>query len=167
MTVSGRAVAYLAAGLTILAAPAVAQQRSARSLFAEGCGGCHGLEGRSVSNLVPDLDGQVGHFLCTPTGRAYLGRLPNVAFFPASDAQVAEILNYVAFTLGGPSAPKTARPYTAVEVARLRADPLTATDLFTQRRRVVDELVTRCSAPDSLHDYKRKGAAAALGGDTR
>jgi hypothetical protein len=124
-------------------------------LFLEGCGGCHGLEGSSVSNLVPDLKDQVGAFLCLPEGRAYLGRLPNVAFSPSKDAQLAQILNYVVFTMGGTSAPAAAKPYTAAEVGRLRRQPLTVVDLASQRRRIVEDAIAKCGAPDALRAYKR------------
>ncbi|WP_374574438.1 cytochrome c [Phenylobacterium sp.] len=154
----GLAVAAVLGLAALAAGSAHAQTRSPKSQFLERCGGCHGLEGKSVSNLVPDLKDQVGYFMCTPDGRAYLGRLPNVAFSQVSDAELAEILNYVVFTVGGSSAPPHAKPYTAAEAGRLRKAPLTATDLIEQRKRIVDDVIARCDAPDSLRDYKR-GAA--------
>lgn len=145
----------LAASAVAAVTPAQAQPRSAKSQFLERCGGCHGLEGESVAALVPSLKGQVGYFMCTPEGRAYLGRLPNVAFSQVPDAELAEILNYVVFTVGGSSAPSHAKPYTAAEAGRLRKAPLTATDLVEQRTRIVEDVIAQCGAPDSLRDYKR------------
>src|SRR5437763_1681667 len=59
------------------------------------CGGCHGINGHSSDAAVPSLKGQVDAFLCLPAGREYIVRLPNVAFAPLSDAQLAELMNFV------------------------------------------------------------------------
>ena len=70
------------------------------------CGGCHGLNGISNSTLVPSLKGLVGYYLYLPEGRAYLPRLPNVAFSTLSDEQLAAVLNYMVFDLGAGSGPR-------------------------------------------------------------
>jgi hypothetical protein len=121
--------------------------------FLLGCGGCHGLEGVSNSQIVPDLKNQVGHFLNLPEGRRYLARLPNVAFSTNSDAELAGLLNYAVFTLGGASVPKGAKPYTAREVAELRKQPLTEAALFQYRRSMVETLIADYQAPGSLRRY--------------
>ena len=64
-----------------------------------------GVQGLSNPNLVPSLQGLVGYFLELPEGRAYLSRLPNVAFSTLSDERLAAVLNYMVFALGGTSAP--------------------------------------------------------------
>ena len=67
------------------------------------------------------LRDRVGYFMCTPEGRDYLIRLPNVAYSAITDNQeLADMMNFVVFGLGGASAPKGAKPFTAAEVARLR-----------------------------------------------
>ena len=83
------------------------------SRYLESCGGCHGLTGSSAKREIPELKGHVGRFACTAEGRAYIGRLPNVAFANLSDQNLAEAMNYMVFTLGGTSAPKGAKPYSA------------------------------------------------------
>ncbi|WP_226632888.1 c-type cytochrome [Novosphingobium profundi] len=129
--------------------------RSARSNFVERCGGCHGLEGRSVARNVPDLAGRAGFFLCTPESRSFAGRLPNVMFARLSDEDLADVLNYVMFDLGETATSRLAKPYTSQEVATYRANPLSVTDLHAKRREVVGEMVARCQAPQAMLDYNR------------
>jgi mono/diheme cytochrome c family protein len=124
-----------------------------RSNYLLGCGGCHGEQGVSNSKLVPDLRSQVGYFLAEPEGRSYIARLPNVAFNTSSDQDLADVLNYVIFSFGGASTPKDSRPYTAVEVAELRRHPLTEVSLLDYRNHLVDTLITRHGAPQTLRYY--------------
>ena len=121
-----------------------------------GCGGCHGEQGVSNSKLVPDLRDQVGYFLAVPNGRQYLARLPNVAFYAASDADVAEILNYMVFTLAGASTPKNTKPYTAAEVGALRKHPLTEVSLIDYRNKLIDSLLAQHLAPETLRSYSAR-----------
>jgi hypothetical protein len=118
-----------------------------------GCGGCHGYHGVSNSVLVPTLKGLVGYFLDTPEGRAYLGRLPNIAFADMDNEKLAAVLNYTVFEIGGSSAPAGAKPYSASEVGQLRRQPLTEVALFSYRRQIVDSLINRHDAPLALRDY--------------
>ena len=104
------------------------------------CAGCHGLEGVSNSERVPDLKDRVGRFLAVSQGRDYLVRLPNVAFSQTTDQELSDILNYVVFSLGGDSAPRGARPYTASEISPLRKRPLNEVSLIQVRRSLVREL---------------------------
>jgi len=123
---------------------------SPRATYLGRCGGCHGVDGHSADGLVPDLKDSAGYFLCDDATRAYAARLPNVAFSQISDADLAAMLNYVMFDLGGKSAPAGAQAYTADEMGRLRRQPLTIPDLKAYRRAVVAEAITRCRAPDHL-----------------
>jgi mono/diheme cytochrome c family protein len=114
------------------------------------CGGCHGFRGTSNPTLVPSLKGLAGYFLYLPEGRAYLARLPNVAFSTLSDEQLADVLNYVVFDLGAGSAPPGSQPYGAAEVGRWRRQPLTEVSLSIYRGRLVETLIDRNQAPASL-----------------
>ena len=89
------------AGLPALLHAEMTQIPTARGNYLLSCGGCHGLDGVSNSNLVPDLKDQVGFFLNLPEGRDYVVRLPNVAFSITTDEALTGLLNYVVFTLGG------------------------------------------------------------------
>ena len=117
------------------------------------CGGCHGVEGVSNPTLVPQLRGQVGYFLATRRGREYLVRLPNVAFCAVSDAELADIVNYTVFTIGGHGVPVNAKPYTASEVGALRKAPLNEVSLIDYRRTLVEDLIAHHGAPLSLRMY--------------
>lgn len=118
-----------------------------------GCGGCHGIDGVSNARLVPQLRGQVGYFLNTRQGREYLVRLPNVAFYTASDEELAQILNYMVSAFGGEGLPAKFKAYTAAEVARLRKAPLNEVSLVEYRNALVDDLIAHHGAPESLRVY--------------
>jgi mono/diheme cytochrome c family protein len=118
-----------------------------------GCGGCHGIDGVSNARLVPQLRGQVGYFMTTQTGREYLVRVPNVAFYTVSNEELAQMLNYMVFTIGRDGVPADAKPYTAREVAKLRKSPLTEVSLVDYRNRLVEDLIAHHGAPSSLRTY--------------
>ena len=125
----------------------------AHSAYLLGCGGCHGEQGVSNSKLVPDLRDQVGYFLNVPDGRGYLVRLPNVAFYTASDAELANILNYMVFTIAGSSTPARTKPFTAAEVGSLRKHPLNEVSLLAFRNQLIDTLTAKHRAAESLRVY--------------
>jgi len=142
-----------AAALLMLAAVSARAGEAGRRPYLMGCVGCHGEAGVTISQKVPDLKDQIGYFLHLPEGRAYLVRLPNVAFAPISDGELAEMMNYMVFTLGGASAPKDAKPYTAAEVGKLRKQPLTEVPLFQYRSEIVERLIADYQAPEGLRLY--------------
>lgn len=122
--------------------------------YLERCGGCHGIQGHSAPREVPRLRGQVGYFLCLPDARAYLVRLPSVATSPLSDEELAALLNFVVFDLGGaPAKRAVATPYTPEEVGVLRKQPLNEVSLAGYREAIVTRLIDQCGAPSSLREY--------------
>lgn len=125
----------------------------AQSDYLLSCGGCHGENGISNARRVPPLRAQVGFYLATPEGRAYLIRLPNVAFAALSDRELAAVLNFTVFRLGEGSVPADAAPYTIAEVRHWRSRPLNEVSLAAYRGRLVDELVAKHRAPLSLREY--------------
>lgn len=123
----------------------------AQSDFVEQCAGCHGVRGSSIPAHLPELKDRVGYFMCTPESRAYLLRLPNVAHSRLTDnAQLADLMNYVVFVLGGKSAPPGTKPFTAEEVAHERQFPLTSGSLIGERTRLAKDAIRKCGAPQSL-----------------
>ncbi len=134
------------------AAPTV-QFRPPQRDYILACGGCHGLNGISNAALVPSLKGLVGYYLYLPEGRAYLPRLPNVAFSTLNDEQLAAVLNYMVFDIGAGSAPAGARAYGSAEVGRWRKQPLTEVTLSEYRRRLVETLINEYHAPAALRGY--------------
>jgi mono/diheme cytochrome c family protein len=131
----------------------IEQFSGARGDYLLNCGGCHGFGGISNARLVPSLKDLVGYYLRTPEGRAYLPRLPNVAFSTLSDQKLAAVLNYVVFEIGGNSAPAGAKPYGAGEVGRWRKQPLTEVVLSQYRLQLVETLINEHQAPAELRVY--------------
>lgn len=119
--------------------------------YVEQCAGCHGVQGKSAPADLPELRNRVGYFMCTPQTRAYLIRLPNIAHSRILDnAQLADMLNFVVFGLGGTSAPKGSRPFSADEVARERKLALVSVSLKAERAKHVEAAIRHCGAPASL-----------------
>jgi hypothetical protein len=148
-----RFLVFLLALLAGAASSALAQHpehMSPRSNYLERCGGCHGVDGRAFAPTVPDLKDKVGWFLCDPAGRDYVSRLPNIVFSHLTDDELAAMMNYALFDLGGSSTPKSAKPFTGREMGEVRRRPWTVTDLEAHRAQVVRTLVAHCGAPDAL-----------------
>jgi hypothetical protein len=158
--VKGLAAAIVFSGLVlgafspVLAAPALPELTTPQSDYVEHCSGCHGMQGNSAPAEIPVLRDRVGYFMCTKEGRDYLIRLPNVAYSAITDNQeLAEMMNFVVFGLGGRSAPKGAKPFTAAEVAKLRARALATQSLIEVRAEIVGKMVGTCAAPQSMKFY--------------
>lgn len=129
----------------------IADPVAAEADYVENCGGCHGVRGLSAPALVPQLRDRVGYFLCTPEARAYLIRLPNVAHSRIKDnQQLADLVNFMIFGLGGASTPSDTRPFTADEVAYERQFALSSASLKGERARFVESAIRKCDAPASL-----------------
>jgi hypothetical protein len=153
-----------ASALPALAAPTLPELTGPQSDYVEHCSGCHGMQGNSAPADIPVLRDRVGYFMCTREGRDYLIRLPNVAYSAIGDNQeLADMMNFVVFGLGGASAPKGTKPFTAVEVARLRGRALATQSLIAARAEVVDKMVGSCAAPQSMkffYDGQNNGQLA-------
>jgi len=125
-----------------------------QSDYVEHCSGCHGMQGNSAPAEIPVLRDRVGYFMCTKEGREYLIRLPNVAYSAIADNQeLADMMNFVVFGLGGASAPTDAKPFTAAEVARLRTRALATQSLIAARAEIVGKMMGRCRVPKSMNDF--------------
>ncbi len=142
---------FISLGFVLLTAAAPLSPE--RSSYLEGCGGCHGIDGQSYAPKVPDLTRQAGYFLCTPEGRRYILRLPNVAFSHLDNAQLAATMNYVVFTLGEGTAPAGAKPITEAEIAAVRGTPIDDPDLLRVRAGIVAGILRACPAARGLLAY--------------
>ena len=113
------------------------------------CRGCHGVDARGSENGAPDMVGIVSQFLHSEEGRAFLGRVPGVAFVDLPDQDVAELLNWLTQTFDRQHVPANFRPYTAQEVSRLRQDPLIS-KAFSTRAEILQQLRSSAAgAPNS------------------
>ncbi|MED5609174.1 cytochrome C [Pseudomonas sp. JH-2] len=91
------------------------------------CAGCHLSDGAgSKSNDVPRMLGFVGNFLKVDGGRQFLVRVPGMSMSALSDAQLADMLNWLLREDGmaGKSMPADYEPYTAEEVAGIRHETM-------------------------------------------
>lgn len=147
----GASAAPVEPPLTVAPPPYPDEMNLPQSNYVEHCGGCHGIQGDAAPANLPTLRGRVGWFMCTPEARSYLMRLPNVARSRIADNQdLAELLNFMVFGLGGASVPKGAKPFTATEVERERQFPYNSVSLIKTRADVVDRVIKQCGAPASL-----------------
>lgn len=88
------------------------------------CQGCHRPDGTGSDGTAPSLANTVARFLSVPGGREYLGRVPGVATSPLSNADLAEVLNWMLWRFDKGHLPMDFKPYSADELGRLRASPL-------------------------------------------
>ncbi|CAL94873.1 cytochrome c4 [Azoarcus olearius] len=140
----GRGVpALLASALLCTALSAAAgsdDAGKARYQFILNCAGCHQADGSGArSGGVPTLRGQMGHFLKTPEGRAFLVQVPGTSNSALSNADIARMLNWMAAAFSAATLPPDFQPYTEAEVSALRANKLT--DVSGARRAIVARLV--------------------------
>ena len=106
------------------------------------CAGCHLGNGMgSPANDTPRMAGFVGNFLKVPGGREFLVRVPGMSQSALDNAQLADLLNWLmrADGMAGKSTPADYQPYSAEEVAALRAKtmlnlPGTRAELIQQMR---------------------------------
>jgi len=165
---AGLAGILFVSSLPAFAAPALPEQTilpeltGPQSDYVEHCSGCHGMQGNSAPAEIPVLRDRVGYFMCTKEGREYLIRLPNVAYSAITDNQeLADMMNFVVFGLGGNSAPKDAKPFAAAEVAKLRTRALATQSLIAARAEVVDGMFGHCAVPQSMKFFYNEQDQAA------
>jgi len=107
------------------AAPAgVGDARRAWQNWTMNCQGCHRVDGTGSAGTSPSLAGTVAKFVWVPGGREYLGRVPGVATSPLSNADLAEVVNWMLWRFDKEHLPSTFQPFTAAEIGQLRTQPL-------------------------------------------
>lgn len=117
-----RALAVLIAALS-MASTALAGGSPAE-LYTLNCWGCHKPRAEGIPGTVPRLANSMADFLHVPGGREYLVEVPGVAASTLSDAEIAEVLNWLLFTFNKAEMPADFKPYTAAEIARDRPHQL-------------------------------------------
>ena len=97
-------------------------ERTPTTNYVLKCIGCHLQDGSGLPSAgIPDFVGKVGVFAGLPEGRAYLLHVPGVIGSSLTDREIADLLNYVMDVYAGESLPDPYRPFSADEVATLRA----------------------------------------------
>src|SRR5271166_4853433 len=118
-----------------VATPALASS-AGQKLFASNCAVCHQVDGRGIAAFYPPLAESIGAYVALPQGRAYLvhvvsfGMMGPVAVHgqsydglmqpwpQLSDADLAEVLNYVLASFNGDLLPRGFVPVSAAEAPR-------------------------------------------------
>ena len=97
----------------------VAAAEDARVLYLLHCQGCHLADGSGRPGAVPSLIG-VARFATLPAGRAYLVGVPGSAQAPLTNAELAEVLNWMLAEFGPADVAARLALFSAAEVARHR-----------------------------------------------
>ena len=118
-------LALLTATLLLPATGMADGDRSARLQYILHCAGCHQADGHGAPDSgVPDMRGQLGHFLKLPEGRAFLVKVPGTSNSALSNREVTRLLNWMVRSFSAPTLPADFAPYTEAEVTALRSAPL-------------------------------------------
>jgi cytochrome c2 len=106
------------------AAGGIAQASDPAMLYMLNCQGCHQADGSGRPGYVPELRHSVARFLTVPEGRSYLGRVPGTSQSLLGDQERADVLNWIVHTFDPEHVPRGFQPYTPVEMAAYREDPI-------------------------------------------
>jgi len=153
-----RVVCYCVGVACMLAtAIAVADPHEAgKAAFESSCAVCHQASGAGNPALAPPLLSYPGRYATTPAGRKQLAmtllyglygdvvvedkhynfKMPS--FLQLDDDVIAETLNYVVFELA--HAPTSTAPFTAADVAAVRAQPSSGAEVRAHRTEVLQAL---------------------------
>tara|TARA_B110001452_G_C15186384_1_gene412086 strand:+ start:599 stop:1024 length:426 start_codon:yes stop_codon:yes gene_type:complete len=93
----------------------------AQANYMLNCQGCHLPDGSGLPGSVPSMRGFVAEFLKVPGGRDFLVQVPGSANAPLSDAELAELLNWILTTMSSEELGDDFDYYTTDEVSLARA----------------------------------------------
>jgi mono/diheme cytochrome c family protein len=117
-----RALACLAACLLACAAHAESTLQRGHANYVLHCSGCHLPDGSGKPAAgIPDMRVTIPRFLATAAGRAFLVQVPGTSGSDLTDAQIAELMNWMLPALTGR---QDIAPFTPQEVTRYRNDRL-------------------------------------------
>ncbi len=97
---------------------------AARINYIMHCQGCHLADGSATPGKVPALKQDVGRFLQVEGGREFLIQVPGTSQSALTDAEVADVLNWILKNFSGDELPYDFTPYTTLEITQFR-QPLT------------------------------------------
>lgn len=100
---------------------AYAGDERARINYMLNCQGCHLADASGLAGEVPRLKNFVGYFLHSGEGREFLIRVPGVATASLPDDELAELMNWLLETYSSEQLPEFFEPFSADEIAALRA----------------------------------------------
>ncbi|HZO23381.1 MAG TPA: hypothetical protein VFB37_12835 [Steroidobacteraceae bacterium] len=117
-----RVLTFCAVLLGSVSYPAIAYEPAVNYMLQ--CMGCHAPKGEGEPGRVPSLRDTLVPFASIADGRKFLVQVPGAAQSTLSDAELAELLNWMIQTLSTAPPSGTLAHYTAAEVARYRRTPL-------------------------------------------
>jgi len=113
------------------------------------CMGCHGADGMGAAGRIPSFPGSIGRFMRLPEGRAYLMHVPGASNSVLSDAELADVLNWLLIRFDADDLPADVDWFTADDLSRGRRPALTA--VRAERQTIVARLAASGAAPPT--DY--------------
>ena len=116
----------------LFAVAAVATDNSAPVNYMLHCQGCHLPGGIGHPGIVPNMRNQVGLFLQSRDGRAFLVQVPGVAQSSLDDAQLAALMNWMLPEFDPIHVEPDFEKFTAAEISEYRLIPMTG---MSERRR--------------------------------
>ena len=126
-----RAMALLLGSSTLMCGNVRAFEPSVNYML--HCMGCHTPDGRGEPGHVPSVRNTLVPLASTPEGRKFLVQVPGSAQSRLSDAQLAEVLNWMIAHLSASPAPAELKKFTGTEVGAYRHTPLAAVAAARQR----------------------------------
>lgn len=135
MSRAGTALALAVAAVAGYCASVAAAGNPPEINYMLHCQGCHLPGGIGHPGIVPKMQGEVGAFLDSAAGRAYLVQVPGAAQSSLDDAELAAVLNWMLPTFDQRVKTDFTR-FTAEEVARYRKTQLT--NVSSLRRKILD-----------------------------
>jgi mono/diheme cytochrome c family protein len=129
---------HVAALCAVLLPAGAAAAPSLLATYTLHCSGCHGTLGAGVPEKgIPNL-ADAGLYAGTPEGRTYLAQVPGISQSRLDDETAARMLNYVLRRFSAANLPAGFRPYTAAELAVLRAHK--ASDAVRRRQAILAQM---------------------------
>jgi mono/diheme cytochrome c family protein len=116
-------IAWVVFGQCVAAAAAYAYEP--RINYMLQCMGCHTPDGSGEPGRVPSIKETLVPFAASADGRRFLVQVPGASQSTLSDAELAELLNWMIQNLSS-ARPTSFESFTATEVARYRRTPLVA-----------------------------------------
>lgn len=114
------------------------------------CQGCHRADATGSTGGAPNMAGLVSRFLTVEGGREYLIRVPGVATSPLGNDALADLVNWMLVKFDPEHLPENFTPYTAGEIAILRAHPL-----ITEAGAVRENLIRSISSTETAERSKK------------
>ena len=132
------AIRTVTVALLLACSVVYADDERARFNYQLHCQGCHLPDARGFPGKVPRMTDFVGYFLHSQAGREFLVRVPGVAGSQLSDAEIAEVMNWLLRTFSEGQLPDQYLPFTESEVSQLRAEQ--ETDPEARRAEILAEI---------------------------